>query len=843
MPSKNESQARITINKKLENAGWRFFDNEKGAANIEPEKNVKITQTMLDSYGKDFENIRKGYVDYVLLDENGSYIAVLEAKSESKHPLDGKEQARQYAQSLNVRFIILSNGILSYFWDAEKDEPEIIVEFPTQESLSRRAKIKMGKRDFIDEKIDENYIASTQKANFQDDPSYKDARQRDDYIRRNRLRILRPYQLSAVLCIQEEAQKGKERFLFEMATGTGKTLISAAIIKLFLKTNNAKRILFLVDRIELEEQAAKNFNIYLGADFQTVIYKQNRGDWKKADIVVSTVQTLASQNKYKTLFSPADFDLIIADESHRAIAGNARAVFEYFIGYKLGLTATPKDYLKNLDASQISEMDPRLWERRQLLDTYTTFGCKNSEPTFRYSLENGVKDGYLVSPLVLTVKTEITTQLLSDSGFAVLIETNAEEERIERFFHTDFEKRFFSTNTNESLCRAFMENALKDPISGEIGKTIVFCVSQKHASKITDILNRQAAKMFPGKYNSGFAVQITSNIANSQEYSRNFANNNLNGHSAFLENYKTSKTRVCITVGMMTTGYDCEDLLNIAWMRPIFSPTDFIQIKGRGTRKWIFEWTDADKNKIKREKNRFKIFDFFRNYDYFEKDFKYDEAIELPPEKGGNRKPGDVYPPVYETIEITRPDPVVFKSVIDPVIMKIDRKFFESAQDKMRADLDIAKAVEDGEWERAVQIVKDKYDGKPELYITLENIRQSIKLDRSIDWREFLEHSFGLIRKIKTKDEKLEEEWEKFISISKIENENPLCIKNYLKSYLTDSNFRQIIDKKEFAKLSAYPGFDFEDLKQISEETKNEIERYIKDYVPLQRYNDDEVKS
>jgi type I restriction enzyme R subunit len=132
--------------------------------------------------------------------------------------------------------------------------------------------------------------------------------------------------------LQQSAKAGNDRFLFEMATGTGKTLTSAAVIKLFLRTGNAKRVLFLVDRLELETQAAKNFKEYLGNDFQTVIYKQNRDDWKKAEIVVSTVQSLSTQNKYKKLFSPIDFDLLIADESHRVIGENTRAVFEYFIG-------------------------------------------------------------------------------------------------------------------------------------------------------------------------------------------------------------------------------------------------------------------------------------------------------------------------------------------------------------------------------------------------------------------------------------------------------------------------------------------------------------------------------
>ena len=116
------------------------------------------------------------------------------------------------------------------------------------------------------------------------------------------------YQLDAIHALQESARNEKDRYLFEMATGTGKTLVSAAIIKLFLKTGNAKRILFLVDRLELEQQAYKNFKKWLHNDYNCVIYKDNRDDWKKAEIVVSTVQSFLSGNKYMSLFSPADFD-------------------------------------------------------------------------------------------------------------------------------------------------------------------------------------------------------------------------------------------------------------------------------------------------------------------------------------------------------------------------------------------------------------------------------------------------------------------------------------------------------------------------------------------------------
>ena len=147
----------------------------------------------------------------------------------------------------------------------------------------------------------------------------------------------------------------------------------------------------------------------LSADFQTVIYKENRDDWRRAEIVVTTVQSLLFNNKYQRLFSPTDFDLVISDEAHRSIGGNARAVFDYFIGYKLGLTATPRDYLKRFDKASPNTRDPREAERRLMLDTYRTFGCENSQPTYRYSLLDGVKDGYLINPTVVDARTEITT--------------------------------------------------------------------------------------------------------------------------------------------------------------------------------------------------------------------------------------------------------------------------------------------------------------------------------------------------------------------------------------------------------------------------------------------------
>ena len=620
-----EAKARIKINKLLEEAGWRFFDNEAGNANIVLENNTKLTQTALDEFGEDFEKTSKGFIDYLLLDNKGFPFIVLEAKKEDINPLFAKEQARKYAQSQNCRFIILSNGNLHYFWDLQRGNPNIITTFPNPETVIGYTDFKPNAETLIGETVHPDYIVKTQKPDYDKDPRYIDETQRPAFEEENKLRFLRKYQVRAIERIQEEVKEGKDRFLFEMATGTGKTLTSAAVIKLFLRTGNARRVLFLVDRLELEDQADKAFRDYLKTDYKCSIYKENREDWRQAEIVVSTVQSFLFKNKYKRIFKPTDFDLVISDEAHRSIGGNSRAVFEYFIGYKLGLTATPKDYLKRINTETLSEKDPRELERRMLLDTYTTFGCEDGKPTFQYSLLHGVRDGFLVNPCVVDARTEITTQLLNDEGYSVQIKNEDGEETSTIFSHRDFEKKLFSENTNRIFCKTFLDNAFVDPISGEIGKSIIFCVSQNHSAKITQILNEFADKKFPGKYHSDFAIQVTSIIADAQQHTINFTNNRLGGKGNFFDLYQTSKTRVCVTVGMMTTGYDCPDLLNICLMRPIFSPTDFIQIKGRGTRICNFANKEILKDNALIEyvtpsllkKSKFKLFDFFANFDFF----------------------------------------------------------------------------------------------------------------------------------------------------------------------------------------------------------------------------------
>ncbi|MCK5200507.1 MAG: DEAD/DEAH box helicase family protein, partial [Spirochaetales bacterium] len=422
----------------------RFFDNDKGPANILLENHVKITQVEVYTWGKDYEKTRSGSLDFLLVDSNNKPVCVLEAKKESLHPLVAKEQARKYANTVGAQFIILSNGIVHYLWNVKKGNPKPIYKFPSAFEIGAIKEWNPDRNSLAAEPIGNDYIAIVQMPDYAQGPEWNGSiEDNKDFIRNNNLRFLRHYQMSAIRHLQKAVRDGKDRFLFEMATGTGKTLTSAAVIHLFLRTENARRILFLVDRLELEDQAWKAFTNYLKPDYTTFIYKEHKSDWYKADIVVTTIQSLMFDNKYRYKFSPTDFDLIISDESHRSISGNARAVFEYFNGYKLGLTATPRDYLKNVDIDKVRENDPREIERRILRDTYTTFGCEGGDPTYRYSLLDGVKDGFLINPRVLDARTEITTQLLSDEGYAVVVPTEDGEET-ETFISRDFEKKFFS---------------------------------------------------------------------------------------------------------------------------------------------------------------------------------------------------------------------------------------------------------------------------------------------------------------------------------------------------------------------------------------------------------------
>lgn len=448
---------------------------------------------------------------------------------------------------------------------------------------------------------------------------------------------------------------------------------------------------------------------------------------------------------------------------------------------------------------------------------------------------------YLVNPTVVDARTEITTQLLADKGYAVISHGDDEnEDEEDTYFARDFERKFFSDETNKIFVKTFMDNAMRDPITGEIGKGIIFCVSRKHAAKITQLLNVYADKMFPDMYYSDFAMQITSDVQNAQEYTTNFQNNNLSGTTKFLDGYKSSKTRICVTVGMMTTGYDCEDLLNIGLFRPIFSPTDFIQIKGRGTRTYTFNYKSRNngfEEEQRIQKSTFKLFDFFGNCEFFDKKYNYDEVIKLPKPTsqstgiGG----GSVTPTTFENFD---PDPL--KTMTETKIglqgMKIDRMLFEKFEEEVKKDDEVRAQYEQGNFAAAQRQIEETYLNKPTEYYTWDKLRHATGVDRHITVREILDKIFGIIPGFKSKKELVNDEFENYLLTCGISGDY-YEIRHFFETYLTDKKVRRAIEDKKFQLLGTdIPTYTMSDLKRLGTQNMQSVIGYVNDNVNLSRF-------
>jgi type I restriction enzyme R subunit len=560
-----EAFSRILIDKALEFSGWDLLNPQQVQFEL---------------------HTPNGRADYLLKDSLGRVLCVLEAKREDLDPYDAKEQARGYAENLKASFIILSNGREHWFWNYERaDQRDAyrIERLPSQEDLERvRLKNLQPPRPLEIEIIAPEYLRHL----------------KHDLT-------LRRYQIRAMDEIARLFDaKGLRKFLLEMATGTGKTLLCAALIRRFLVTRNAERVLFIVDRIELAKQTMEDFAVVL-PEFKPVIYKTARrtGELLGASVVVATIQSLMTDRRYREEFTPFYFDLVINDEAHRSIYGDAREVVQFFQATRIGLTATPKAYLKNVNIEQLAEDNPQALEARQLRDTYHYFGCKPGFPTFRYDIIDAVKDPegpFLCLPKIFDLRSDITTKALAESGWAVFV-----NEQEENFKIQDLEKKIFTPARNRLMCEAFLKEAQKDP-AGAIGKSIVFAVNQTHATNLTKIFN---------ELQPGIALTITSRIPDAALFAKEFRD----GKRA---------ERIAVSVDMLSTGYNCRDLLNIGLLRPVFSPTEYIQIKGRGTRRFTFTIGHTAY-----EKSCFFLLDFCAVAEYFEEQYDYSLPLQMPREK------------------------------------------------------------------------------------------------------------------------------------------------------------------------------------------------------------------
>ena len=302
---------------------------------------------------------------------------------------------------------------------------------------------------------------------------------------------------------------------------------------------------------------------------------------------------------------------------------------------------------------------------------------------------------------------------------------------------------------------------------------------------------------------------------------------------------------------MMTTGYDCQDILNLALMRPVFSPAEFVQIKGRGTRKYLFEYIDYNtKETVTASKEHFKFFDFFATCEYFENEFPYDEKIKIPkikagvieePPVGGGYGPviGDPILEVFKgPIDLATQDNIasIKESHVGSEGMRIDREGFRRAvEEDVLANNTLKNLWDNGDVAGAEDYTKTNIFDKPNHFLNLQGIRKTFNVDRRITVREFLQVAFGQKNSFESKDELLESEWSKFTEVNPVDQEHYAPVKSFFKAYIVDPQVRDIIDTKQLAQLHFCPSFDFEEYQRLNG-FKNTVPVYVKDYVTLNTF-------
>lgn len=670
-----EQDARIIINRKLQEAGWELEG---------PSKNV-LTEQHSDA----------GFMDYLLLDRKGGNLALIEAKKDDIDPYTAKNQAKGYAEANGCRYVFLANSEQLYFWDLEEGDAHPIERFISPDDLQRRHDLKLSRKPLAS--IPHNTEISD-----------------------------RPYQIKASDTVAKQFDEGKRAFLLEMATGTGKTRLSASLIDRFLKAHQAERILFVVDRIELAKQTLDAFQMAFKDDYRAVRYKPGQhAVFGGANIVIATIQSLNIH--FKKDFTPGYFDLIINDEAHRSIYGELpRQVVEYFQAIRIGLTATPNDFLKNIDLEKLQEDDPLKLEYRFVRDTYKHFGCDMSTPTFRYTIQDGVKDGFLVPPKIARMVSVITKEAVSEDGWNVEIDGEDYTYRI-----SQLEKKVLIPKRNELICSQFLQNAMKTP-DGAIGKSVFFAVSQNHAVALARELNKQTPE-----HNGKFAEVITSRVKGASDLAKQFRKD---------DNFYP---RVVVSVDMLTTGFDCPEILNIVLARPIASPTTYIQVKGRGTRKYTFP--DGT------EKKEFLVHDFCEVVKYFEEEYDFEAPLPVGGTGGGTTPPPPPPPPEVQTYEGEDELTLTEMIQVGPEGEKVDRLVYITKWEKaikqiLNENPEFEEKIKTGESEEVADFLRTNVFDKPTEFFNERNLSRAYRVFG--DLIDFVKAGLGM-EKLPTREDQL----------------------------------------------------------------------------------------
>ena len=507
---------------------------------------------------------QKGYIDYVLFGKDGLPLAVIEAKRSSKDPHIGRKQAMLYADCLERKFgrrpmMFTTNGFETYFWDdrtaPQRKVSSVFSKNDLQKLMNRRTERKALDSIPIDDKITDRY-----------------------------------YQKEAIRAVCEHITQGIRRNLLVMATGTGKTRTASSLTDVLSRGGYVTNILFLADRTALVKQAKDDFKNYL-PDMSLCNLCSNKDD-RTARIVFSTYPTMLNAiDSTKTkdgmkLFTPAHFDLIIVDESHRSIFKKYRAIFEYFDAILVGLTATPK-----------TDVDR---------NTYDFFEMEHGVPTYAYDYETAVYQDHVLVPYYnYEVKTKfldegITYDDLSEKDKQRYEDDFAEDDGMPDFIPSAALNQFvFNEKTVDIVLQDLMERGIKVAGGDRIGKTIIFAQNKRHAEFILQRFNH----LYP-QYKGTFAQRVICDDAYAQ---------------TIIDDFKVfdREPHIAVSVDMMDTGIDVPECVNLVFFKKIRSKTKFWQMIGRGTRLCqnltCIDQIDGEYT----GKKRFLIFDYCRNFEFF----------------------------------------------------------------------------------------------------------------------------------------------------------------------------------------------------------------------------------
>jgi type I restriction enzyme R subunit len=544
-----ETQTRqLIIDSMLGDAGWVLL-NKTSEYNPNSDKPQAIREYPVDHQPT---SSGKGFIDYVLMGRDGIPVAVIEAKKTSESAEKGKTQAELYANGLEKMtgrrpFIFYTNGHDIYFWDDTQYPPRRVWGYFDTDKLEYMLFQRIQKKPLSQIELNTNIAG-------------------------------REYQLECIRRVYEDFESSRRKALVVMATGTGKTRVATSLIDGIMRANWGKRVLFLVDRLELQRQAQDAFKDFLPNETTVVVSSATRNE-RDARIYLATYN--AMMNAYGG-FNVGFFDLIIADESHRSIYKFYREIFQYFDAFQVGLTATPVDFVSR--------------------NTYKFFERETQDPTFYFSLDEAIshQPPYLVNYQVNNDSTEflikgIKYDALSEEQRSQLEEQDEEPQSF-NYEREQVDRQVMNRETNKKILQNLMNLGIRNADGTRPGKTIIFARNHTHALLLEELFNELYSQ-----YRGKMAQVIDTYNPRSQELIDGFKG----------KKKEFAELDIAISVDMLDTGIDVPEVVNLVFAKPVYSKVKFWQMIGRGTRLCENLFGEGQ------DKTHFLIFDPWRNFEDF----------------------------------------------------------------------------------------------------------------------------------------------------------------------------------------------------------------------------------